>query len=141
MLNYERIPNMASKFKKKHLTFWHENCENLTKSCMLPTFDSFWPKRGQMLFDLNFDAIFGVLSSFSTFYHTICCNFHILNFWPPCYFLIKNAGRARIFNLNLQLEKQLKSAWFRVGPSRALKSRGQYAEPCSKVFARSWTIH
>ena len=37
-------------------------------------------KRGQMLLDLNFDAIFEILSSFSISYDPICYDFHILKF-------------------------------------------------------------
>ena len=35
-----------------------------------------------MLFDLNFEARFGILSSFSIYQDHICYYFHVLNFWP-----------------------------------------------------------
>ena len=40
----------------------------------------FCHKGGQMLFDLNFDARFGILSSFSIYQEPICYHFHVLNF-------------------------------------------------------------
>ena len=41
----------------------------------------FCHKEGEMLFDLNFDAIFGILSSFSIYNDSICYHFHVLNFF------------------------------------------------------------
>ena len=78
MLNDERIPNLPSKFKSNNVwPLLAENCANLLNftynqftnlSFILPIFDSFGAKRDKMLFHLNFDAIFGILSSFSISY-------------------------------------------------------------------------
>ena len=49
----------------------------LAKYTLRPIFDSFGEKEGQMLFHLNFGAMFGILSSFSISYDPIWYYFHI----------------------------------------------------------------
>lgn len=56
----------------------------------------FWPEKGQMLFNLNFEARFGILSSFSISENLIN-RFHIWNFWPPCYYFTTNVGGGLFF--------------------------------------------
>ena len=67
MRNDESFSKSDLKIKNEcHLSpFAPQNCRKWAKSGISSLFYSFfWPKRGQMLFDLNFEARFGVLSSF-----------------------------------------------------------------------------
>ena len=65
MQNDERIPNFASKFKSNNIwdPFGSKHCQKYAILDILPTFEFFGQKGGQMLFDLNFETRFGILSS------------------------------------------------------------------------------
>ena len=62
----ERIPNQASKFNRITFapSFWPKNCRKQAKSGTSSIFDSSYDKKGgQMLFNLIFQARFGIYSS------------------------------------------------------------------------------
>ena len=81
MLNDERISNMVSKFTSNYidLHFRPKTVENWLNRVFYQ-FSSFLAKRGKIFSDLNFEARFGILSSFSNLEDPICYYFHILNF-------------------------------------------------------------
>ena len=68
MLNDERIPNLVSEFKSNNIwTLLAEKQSKIGKIPELANFQQFFGHESQMLFDLNFDTKFGILSSFNIF--------------------------------------------------------------------------
>ena len=57
-------------------------------------------KGGQILFDFNFDARFGISAFFMIFVDPICYDFYTLIFWPPMLiskFKVRCAGSKHLF--------------------------------------------
>ena len=74
-----------------------KNCPKVANTQFSQFSTVFFAKRGQVLFDFNFETIFGILSSCGISQDPICCYFRMLNFCLPCYHLITNASGRPIF--------------------------------------------
>ena len=86
----ERIPNLVSKWKSDIIwpSFWQKNCRKRSITGKVAKFARFRPlcgqKEGEMLFDFNFETIFGVLLSRETF-------------WPKNEGKLKKIGHPIVF--------------------------------------------
>ena len=104
----------------------HWKCVTLD---MLPILTVLGQNGGQILFDLNFEAKFGILSSFSIFNDPIWCDFHILifdhNIGTACYIIMYTFKNnffwkvlliffSKAFNKvsHMRLGLQLKKSWY-----------------------------
>ena len=101
MQNYERNPNLASKFKSNNNLppFCQKKLSKVGKTTDLEFQQSFDQKEGQMLFGLNFEARFGILLSFCIFLDPFWYDFHML--YLSRYVLNTNVGGRVIFLENV----------------------------------------
>ena len=59
-------------FGQKEVKCWAKEVKKRSKTDKIPFSAVYWPKRGQMLFDFNFETTYEILSSFPAYMTPFC---------------------------------------------------------------------